>query len=129
MLTFETHLAVQTGCEVMPGLEYSYFSFFPSLSRKEASAHGVLNAGLLAEHLRRGKPEFVALTWPAVDRITGRKRRKARAPILPAMRGSYQLLTRLDVPVGATYIVWNQVYVYARADLVGPATESPGPGG
>lgn len=119
MLTFETHLAVETGCAVTPGLEYSYFSFFPALPTEQARAHGVLNSVLLTEELKRDRPEFVALTWTAVDRITGKKRRKTRTPMLPGMRGHYLLVARLHVPVGPYYVFWNDVFVYARSDLPG----------
>ena len=77
----------------------------------------MLNTELLTTRLRRDPPEFVALTWKAVDQITGKQPRRGPTPILPAMRGRYRLLTRLDVPVGPVFIFWNEVYVYARSDL------------
>jgi hypothetical protein len=119
ILTFETHLAVQIGCEVTPGLEYSLFSFFPLYSAQEARMRGVLNTDLLIEHLVRDSPEFVALTWSGVSRMKNRFGREGTAPMLSEMVGRYRPLTRLDVPVGPTYIFWDEVYVYVRSDLMG----------
>ena len=118
MLTFETHLAVQVGCDVTPGLEYSLFSFFPQFSSEEARAHGVLNGDLLNEALLRSPPEFVALTWSARSRIEGSTDRKGARPSLSGMRNRYELLRKLDVPIGPTYRFWVEVFVYARSDLI-----------
>jgi hypothetical protein len=38
MLTLETELAVEAGCRVVPGLEYSYFSYFAELPRRRGAA-------------------------------------------------------------------------------------------
>jgi hypothetical protein len=118
MLTFETHLAVQVGCDLTPGLEYSLFSFFPGLSSREASVHGVLNAELLNERLVQSPPEFVALTWSAVERIEVSEDRRDVLPILSAMRNRYEPLVQLDVPIGPTYLFWVEIFVYARSDLM-----------
>jgi len=120
MMTFETYLAVETGCEVLPGLEYSFFSFFPQLSQSEAQQRGVLNRQLLLDHLQRDPPEFVALTWRAVDQITGSQQKRKGNPMLDVMRGHYRLLTELEVPVGPVHTFWTTVYVYARSDLAEP---------
>jgi hypothetical protein len=118
MMTFETHLAVETGCDVMPGLEYSYFSFFPDLPHAEARAHGVLNRRLLLDGLRRDSPEYVALTARAVEQITGTNPPKDEPPMLGVMRDRYRPLATVDVPVGPIYIFWNDVDIYARSDVM-----------
>jgi len=150
MLTFETYIAVESGCDVLPGLEYSFFSFFPDLPSEDARAHGVLNRAALIEHLERGRPDFVALTADAVEKIlnpppepTGRtrtlagERRRLRAekqaekakastpPVLDAMRGRYVPLLRERVPVGPVHNFWTTVTVYARTELVEPLTPRP----
>jgi hypothetical protein len=119
ILTFETHLAVQIGCAVTPGLEYSLFSFFPLYSEQEAHKYGVLNSGLLIEHLVEDSPEFVALTWSGVSRMKNRFGREGTAPMFNEMAGHYRPLTRINVPVGPTFVFWDEVYVYVRSDLMG----------
>lgn len=61
MLTFETELAVESGCRVFPGLEYSYFSYFAELPSEEARRRGVANLTLLRERVARIRPELIAL--------------------------------------------------------------------
>ncbi len=117
MMTFETHLAVETGCHVMRGLEYSYFSFFPDLPPAEARARGVLNRRMLLDRLGRDLPEYVALTPRAVEQITGTTSPKHQPPVLGVMRGHYRHLTTVIVPVGPIYTFWNKVHIYARSDL------------
>ena len=117
MLAFETHLAVETHCDVVPGLEYSYFSFFREMPEPQARAHGVLNRQLLSRGLRQDPPEYVALTGPGVERITGVKHKRGQAPMLRAMRGHYRHLMTLELPVGPIHTFWNEIHVYARSDL------------
>jgi hypothetical protein len=124
MMTFETQLAAEIGCDVTPGLEYSHFSFFRELSNSDARAHGVLNQQLLVADLSRDPPEFVALTWSALEKITGVKQDKdepeGRRPILNAMRGRYRFLTKVGIPVGPSHVFGTQIYIYARNDLKQP---------
>ena len=50
-----------------PGLEYSYFSFFPDLAGSEAERRGVLNREALLGRVLSRPPEFVALTREGAD--------------------------------------------------------------
>lgn len=121
MLTFETQLAVELGCHVTRGLEYSYFSFFRELPDAEARERGVLNRQLLLRELRTTPPEFVALSREDVERITGKKAPAGRPPRLPGMSGRYVPMARLELPVLVLLTSHAELYVYARADL-GPGT-------
>jgi hypothetical protein len=147
MLTFETHIAVETGCDVLPGLEYSFFSYFPDLPNDEAARLGVLNRAAILESLEAGRPEFVLLTTEAVEKIENRpppatgttrtlageqrrlreekrasrkKQVKQKRPMLDVMRGRYELLAQEKLPVGPVHKWWTTVYVYARSDLIAP---------
>jgi len=117
MLTFDTPLAVETGCDVTPGLEYSYFSFFPVMSSARAREHGVLNRQLLQDRLRIDRPEYVALTREDAKRIMGREFAGDQDPVLPPMVGRYRLLRTLRLPVGPFYRFWDEIYLYVRTDL------------
>jgi hypothetical protein len=117
MMTFETYLAVETGCDVTPGLEYSYFSFFPEMPVRDARVHGVLNRQLLLFGLRSDPPEYVALTRRAAKRISGREFDRSRPPMFESMRGRYRLMQVLKLPIGPVYRFWTEVYLYARTDL------------
>ena len=145
MMTFETHVAVETDCEVFPGLEYSYFSLFPHISSSEAERYGVLNKSRLSERMRLDPPEFVALTWRALDFINEapkepakkpktfggeleklkskraptdlQRRKRSGPPILDVMRGRYRLIEEMKLPVGPVHAFWTTVYLYARSDL------------
>jgi hypothetical protein len=118
MMTFETYLAVEAQCEVLPGLEYSFFSFFPELSVAEAEEYGVLNQRRLNQRIEQDGPEFIALTWRAVEEITGERGKREGPPVLDVMRGRYRRLTELKVPVGPILTFWTNVHVYARSDLL-----------
>ena len=61
MVTMETALAVEAGCRVLPGLEYSMFSYFPGLSDEEAARRGVVNQDLLVARVRDLRPELIVL--------------------------------------------------------------------
>ena len=56
MLTFETELAVEAGCSVVPGLEYSFFSYFADLPTEEARRLGVANLAAAS----RARPRLAA---------------------------------------------------------------------
>jgi hypothetical protein len=133
MLTFETHIAVETRCDVEPGLEYSFFSFFPDLSTAEAKRRGVLNRSLLVSRVEDGRPDFVLLTRRAIDRIGGQARtdrstREAGAQRLKeALRARYALLTSMRLPVGPVHEFQTRVYVYGRSDIAARAAGSFGP--
>ncbi len=117
MLTLETHIALEAGCDVTAGLEYSYFSYFPDMSDSHAREHGVLNRKLLLEGLRGDPPEYVALTREGAKQITGREFDRNEPPILRQMQGRYRLLQTLRLPIGPVYRFWDEVYLYARMDL------------
>lgn len=61
VVTMETALAVEMDCHVLPGLEYSLFSYFPRLTDAEALAKGVVNASVLAARIRGQRPELIVL--------------------------------------------------------------------
>ena len=61
MVTMETALAVEAGCRVLPGLEYSLFSYFPRLSDEQARRRGVVNRNLLVQRVREHRPELIVL--------------------------------------------------------------------
>jgi hypothetical protein len=61
MLTLETELAVEAGCRVFPGLEYSFFSYFADLPTDQARRHGVTNLSLLRDRVARLQPELIVL--------------------------------------------------------------------
>jgi hypothetical protein len=117
MLTFETYLARESGCDVTPGLEYSYFSFFPDMLFRDARDRGVLNRQLLLYGLRSDPPEYVAVTHRAAKRIKGRTFDPDQPPLLEEMRGKYRLMQTLWLPIGPVYRFWTEVYLYARSDL------------
>jgi hypothetical protein len=60
MLTFRTHSAGETGCDVVPGFEYSLFSYFPELSSHDALEKKVLNQELINARLRYVPPEVAS---------------------------------------------------------------------
>jgi len=70
ILTLQTSLAAQADCRVFPGLEYSLFSYFPSLSTEEAERHGVLNYELLNRRIGELEPEFVVLSLQGLPVLT-----------------------------------------------------------
>lgn len=61
ILTMETTLAYEAGCRVVPGLEYSFFSYFAGMPSAEAAERGVLNTARLRRHLREAPPDLIAL--------------------------------------------------------------------
>jgi hypothetical protein len=61
MLTLETEVAVEAGCRVVPGLEYSYFSYFAELPDEEARRLGVTNLAQLRERVASDPPDLIVL--------------------------------------------------------------------
>ena len=61
MLTLETELAVEAGCRVLPGLEYSFFSYFAELPNDEARRRGVVNLAALRERVSEARPDLIVL--------------------------------------------------------------------
>lgn len=61
MLTPETELAVESGCRVFPGLEYSFFSYFADLPAEQARRYGVANLEILRERVAQLEPELIVL--------------------------------------------------------------------
>jgi len=61
MLTLETELAVESGCRVLSGLEYSFFSYFAELPSEEAQRRGVMNLAALRERVAEERPELIVL--------------------------------------------------------------------
>jgi len=118
MLTLETQVAVETGCSVLRGLEYSRFSFFPDMPDAEALRWGVLNRRLLRQRLRDDPPEVLALTPDAFEQLTGSPRRRKDAPLFPELKGRYRPLTSVEIPIGTTFRFWKDVEFFVRADLV-----------
>jgi hypothetical protein len=129
MLTFETHLAVELGCRVTPGLEYSYFSFFPDLAGSEAERRGVLNREALLERLLSRPPEFVAFTREGSERMAGVPLQESHPLALPEM-GRYRVWRELRIPIGPIITFWNDVTIYARDDVAvsRDSTRSGAPG-
>jgi hypothetical protein len=77
IVTLQTHLAIESGCRPIQGLEYSFFSYFRDLPNLEAEALGVLNPALLDRQIAATRPELIALT-----REDGRRlRARGQAPI------------------------------------------------
>jgi len=126
MLTFETHIAVESGCRVTPGLEYSYFSFFPDLEGNEAGERGVLNRAALLARIAAGTPEFVAFTREGAERMAGVALDDTAPPRLPEM-ARYRLWRELRVPIGPILTFWNDVVVYVRDDV--PLSVAPSAAG
>jgi len=62
MLTFQSDLAVEADCALLPGLEYSYFSFFPDATTQEAETLGVINRELLYQRVAEILPELIVLS-------------------------------------------------------------------
>jgi hypothetical protein len=61
MLTLETELAVEAGCRVLPGLEYSFFSYFAELPSDEAQRRGVANLAALRDRVSDVRPDLIVL--------------------------------------------------------------------
>ena len=118
MLNFETHIAVETRCDIFPGLEYSFFSYVPELNSREATANHILNQELLVRNLRNAPPEFVVLNRRAVNWIRSEERLIKGALRLGAMMGRDTLLEEMEVPVGPSHSFWIDVFFDVRNDLL-----------
>jgi hypothetical protein len=112
-LTFETHLAVEAGCRVLPGLEYSLFSYFPELDTETARAHGVLDVALLREAVAKHPPDWVAVSAAHARILAGAQpERRAGRLVVPKVEPleflgplavDYGYRARLEVPSGAPH--------------------------
>lgn len=123
MLTFQTHLAVASGCRVLPGLEYSVFSFFPELPSAEAERRGVLNRELLAQRVAAQRPEILALGSLELGRF-GSGSDGADLDFLPDGGDAYRLYGRCRLPSGmrmAGFAGWVPLRIYVRRDLSAPS--------
>jgi hypothetical protein len=61
ILTFQTNLAVEAGCDLLPGLEYSFFSYFVGTPSDEAEEMGVISGALLRKRVAALRPELIAI--------------------------------------------------------------------
>lgn len=123
IVTMETALAVEAGCRVLPGLEYSLFSYFPHLGDDEAEARGVLNAARLAARVREHRPELIVL-GPR-GRSSLRLGPATRRPPSPGFlaRDGYTFVERYRISSGAFIRAAPdsvEVDVFARDDLLQP---------
>jgi hypothetical protein len=131
IVTMETALAVETGCRVLPGLEYSLFSYFPKLSDEEATARGVVNRSLLTARIRELRPELIVLgpRGRSTLRVGGANRTPPTLGFL-APRG-YGFVERHRISSGAflrTAPDTVPVDVFVRDDLLrGAANVAPTP--
>jgi hypothetical protein len=128
MVTFQTHLAVEAGCRVLPGLEYSHFSYFRDMSDEEAAARSVLNLTILDRRIATLRPELVA-----VSRQDARMFRERGPPpqvggripalsFLPSAQADYALYGSFDIASGLRrdrrLPDAVQILVFARRDLL-----------
>ena len=114
MLTLETELAVEAGCAVLPGLEYSYFAYFAELPTAEAQRLGVANLELLRERVAALRPALIALAPGHAHLLLGPSLGAAPGEVRPRLPGSVAPLeflgplarhytlyeTRLEIPSG-----------------------------
>jgi hypothetical protein len=104
MATFQTHLAVEAGCRVLPGLEYSLFSFHADMDSREAARRGVLNGERFERALERVRPELVAVTRQyaplLADPSVAPQRRAGDAALLD----SIEIVREEYVPRGGLWI-------------------------
>jgi hypothetical protein len=71
MVTFQTHLAIESGCRLLPGLEYSFFSYFADLPDTEAEKYAVLTPKLLNQRIGELRPEAIVISRRLVSRLRG----------------------------------------------------------
>jgi hypothetical protein len=111
ILTFQTQLAVESGCRVLPGLDYSLFSYFSDLSAEEATAKGVLSLELLRQRVAEYKPDLIVvgradpslLLGTETTRVRGqtvRRLRRSQHPLefLGEHRGAYRPYASIQIP-------------------------------
>jgi len=128
MVTFQTQLAVEAGCHVLPGLEYSHFSYFRDMSDEVATDRGVLNLALLDRRVAALRPELIAVSRQ--DARMFRERgpppqvggRIAALSFLPSAQADYALYGSFDIASGLRrdrrLPDAVQVLVFARRDLL-----------
>lgn len=126
IVTMETALAVETGCRVLPGLEYSLFSYFPRLGNEAAERRGVLNRARLVSRIREQRPELIVLGPRERSSLgLGPAKRGAPSPGFLA-RDGYTFVDHYRISSGAFVRSAPdsvQVAAFVRNDLV-PATSS-----
>ena len=88
VLTFQTQLAVEAGCRVLPGLDYSLFSYFPGLSAEEATAKGVLSLELLRQRVAQYKPDLIVVGRADPSLLLGTETTRHRGQTVRRLRRS-----------------------------------------
>ena len=71
MVTFQTHLAIESGCRLLPGLEYSFFSYSADLPAADAEKYAVLTPSRLDQRIGEIRPEAIAISRRLVSRLRG----------------------------------------------------------
>ncbi len=102
MVTFQTHLAIEAGCRLLPGLEYSMFSYFTDLADADAESYGVLTPQRLDERIREFRPEAIAVSRRLVGRLRGAPGPSDEHALdfLESVRGNYTLHSKFPVASG-----------------------------
>ena len=72
LLTFDTHLALESGMEVLPGFEMSIFAYRPAWPTSICRQYRVINNELLLEALRN-RADAVAMTTFDLDLLYGER--------------------------------------------------------
>ena len=85
LLTFDTHLALEAGMEVPPGLEMSIFAYRPTWTTEQAQRFRVVNNDMLIAYLKQGMGA-VALTQFDIDLLYGDRDR-----VLQTLHDHYRL--------------------------------------
>jgi hypothetical protein len=137
MATFQTHLAFESGCLPLSGLEYGMFSFFRDLSPEVGDRFGVLTPERLDRRIADLRPEAIAFTRRSLRRLQARGSAPlanadplpdARAlEFLPLARDAYGLRGRIVVPSGARLALdpgQVRVLLFVRRDLPRPGVAS-----
>jgi hypothetical protein len=126
-VTVETALAFEAGCRLLPGLEYSFFSYFPDLGDDEAEARGVLNRSRLVSRIREIRPALIVLG--SRDRGSLGLVRRWGEPASPGFlaRDGYTFVDRYRISSGAFVGPAPDsvaVEVFVRNDRVGEGRRS-----
>lgn len=110
MLSFETELVVESGCRVVPGLEYSFFAWFPDLPTEQARRRHLVNLETLRARVAASPPALIALAEGHALRLRGPERdRTTGLPLRPAA-GSVRPLDFLG-PLAALYEPLRRVWL------------------
>ncbi|MDP8247927.1 MAG: hypothetical protein P9M00_07300 [Candidatus Tritonobacter lacicola] len=72
ILTLDAGIAYQGGFDLLPGLEMSEFSYFPTWSRERCGAYNVVNVDILREAIGDGVPGIIALRNRDIYMIGGK---------------------------------------------------------